>query len=139
MLEIGALPFQVKKGKIQIMLITTTSGGAWILPKGHPESDLNQAQVAELETYEEAGVKGKVCNSKLCKDFKRENGGILIIYPLFIKKTLNKWPEDSIRKRRLVSIKEALNLVTHKEHINAIKYFSTSAKLTILIKISSKW
>jgi len=124
MLEIGSFPFLIKKGKIYIMLITSSSGKTWILPKGHPESDLNEVQVAELETYEEAGVKGEVIKNKTRKVFKQENGGKLLIYPLLIKKTLDKWPEDSFRKRRLVSIKEALTLVTRTDHLDAIKYFS---------------
>lgn len=124
MLEIGAFPFLIKKEKIQIMLITNSSGKCWILPKGHPEDDLKKSQVAELESYEEAGVKGIVFDRKLCKAFKSENGNTLIIYPLLIKRTLARWPEDTLRKRRLVSIKEALSLVTRKEHLDAIKYFS---------------
>ncbi|MDX2503404.1 MAG: NUDIX hydrolase [Gammaproteobacteria bacterium] len=134
MLEIGAFPFLVKKGKIYIMLITNSSGKLWILPKGQPEKNLNQAQVAELESYEEAGVKGKVINSRLHKEFKRDNSNTLEIYPLLIKKTLTEWPEDSYRKRRLVSIKEALLLVTRKEHVNAIKHFSKPENSKILLK-----
>lgn len=125
MLEIGAFPFLFKKGKIHIVIITSTSGKSWILPKGHPENHLNKSQVAELETYEEAGVKGSIVNSTLRKEFKQDEDNILIIFPLRIKKILDTWPEQNIRERRLVSIKEALNLVTKKDHLKAIKYFST--------------
>lgn len=134
MLEIGAFPFLLKKGKIQIIIITSTSGKSWILPKGHPENHLNKSQVAELETYEEAGVKGTIINSKLRKEFKRDEDNMLIIYPLLIKDILDTWPEQDIRERRLVSIKKALNLVTKKEHIKAIKYFSTPEMIKKLTK-----
>lgn len=134
MLEIGAFPFLLKKGKIQIIIITSTSGKSWILPKGHPENHLNKSQVAELETYEEAGVKGNIINSKLRKEFKRDEDNMLIIYPLLIKDILDTWPEQDIRERRLVSIKKALNLVTKKEHIKAIKYFSTPEMIKKLTK-----
>lgn len=126
MLEIGAFPFLQKKEKIQVMIITNTSGKSWILPKGHPEEHLSKSQVAELESYEEAGVKGKIVNTKLREEFNREEGGTLVIYPLLIEKILDEWPEQDIRERRLVSIKEALSLVTKKEHVNAIKYFSST-------------
>lgn len=125
MLEIGSFPFLKKKGKIYIMLVTNTSGKLWILPKGHPESDLNNSQVAELETYEEAGVKGKVLHKSLHSEFKRETGGLLVVYPIYIDKILDEWKEDKIRKRCLVKVKDALKLVTRKEHILAIKYFSS--------------
>ena len=134
MLEIGAFPFLLKKGKIQIIIITSTSGKSWILPKGHPENHLNKSQLAELETYEEAGVKGNIINSKLRKEFKRDDENTLIIYPLLINVILDTWPEKGIRERRLVSIKEALKLVTKKEHLKAIKYFSTPEMIKKLTK-----
>lgn len=134
MLEIGAFPFLFKKGKVYIMIITSTSGKYWILPKGRPEEDLNKAQVAELETYEEAGVKGIIPDLKLRKDFKRDEGGKFIVYPLLIETILNKWPEQNKRERRLVSIKDALHLVKKKEHLNAIKHFSATEMLNKLSK-----
>lgn len=134
MLEIGSFPFLFKKGKMYIMIITSTSGKSWILPKGHPEDNLNNAQVAELETYEEAGIKGVIFDRKFRKELKRKEDSTIIIYPLLIKKILDKWPEDSKRKRRLVTIKEALSLVTNKEHIGAIRYFSTTGMTSKLNK-----
>lgn len=138
MFEIGAYPFLIKKEKLQIMLITSTSGKSWILPKGHPEDSLNKPQVAELETYEEAGIKGTIVDTKLREEFKREEGGIIIIYPLLIKKILETWPEQEIRERRLVTIKEALVLVTKKEHLKAIKHFSSSDMIIKLTKENLK-
>jgi len=126
MFEIGSFPFLFKKGKMYIMIITSISGKSWILPKGQPEDDLTKSQVAELETYEEAGVKGIVCDKKFREEFKREEDGTIVIYPLLIKKILQSWPEKSKRQRRLVTIKEALNLVTKKEHLKAINYFSSA-------------
>jgi len=119
------------------MIVTSTSGKFWILPKGHPEDALNKLQVAVLETYEEAGIKGIIFERKLGKEFNRKEGGSLIIYPLLIKKILDDsiWPEESRRKRRLVSIKKALSLVTKQEHRQAIKYFSSESVSSKLLKI----
>ena len=138
MFEIGAFPFLLKKGKLQVMIITNTSGKSWILPKGHPENSLNKPQVAELETYEEAGIKGTIVDTKLREEFKHEEGGVIIIYPLRIKKILDTWPEQEKRERRLVYIKEALSLVTKKEHCDAIKHFSEPNMIKKLIKENSK-
>lgn len=125
MFEIGSFPYLIKKGKMYIMLITNKSGKLWILPKGQPEAELKDEQVAELETIEEAGVKGKVLHKSFHSDFKSETGRLLIVYPIYIDKILDKWAESSIRKRRLVEVKEALKLVTRTEHRKAIKYFSS--------------
>jgi len=135
-LEIGSFPFLIKKGKIYIMIVTSTSGKSWILPKGHPEDELSNHQVAVLETYEEAGVKSIIFDRKLRKEFKDKEGGKFIVYPLLIKKCLDDkdWPEKSKRERRLVSINKALSLVTKQEHLQAIKYFSSNSIRNKLFK-----
>lgn len=133
-MEIGAFPFTVKKGKLMIMIITNCSGRSWILPKGQPESDKKDAQVAHLEAFEEAGVVGRQNISRRHKNFKRKDGGFLNVYPFKISKILTTWPEKNVRKRSLVSVKEALSLVTRKEHVNAITYFSKPENLKELSK-----
>lgn len=138
MIEIGAFPFLIKKGKLYIMLVTNTSGDSWILPKGHPEPDLKNARVAELETYEEAGVIGEVLHKSQYQEFKREQGGALLIYPLQIEEILDTWKEASIRKRCLVKVKEALQLVTKKEHLNAIKYFICDKNIKQMVGLKGK-
>ncbi|MCK5697224.1 MAG: NUDIX hydrolase [Gammaproteobacteria bacterium] len=139
MLEIGAFPFLIKKGKLYIMIVSSTSGKSWILPKGHPEDKLKHSQVAALESYEEAGIKGLIFNRKLGKEFKQKKEALnLLIYPLLITKILNKWQEESIRKRQLVTINKALTLVTKKEHLQAIKYFSSNAMFNKLSKANKK-
>lgn len=133
-MEIGAFPFVIRRGKPLLMIITNRSGKAWILPKGQPEQSLSNAQVALLEASEEAGVVGKLVAPLQHKDFKRRGGGFLRIYPLAISKVLRKWPEQSFRKRELVSVKQALELVTHKEHIEAINYFTRPERLKQLAR-----
>lgn len=107
-----------------VIIITNRSGKAWILPKGQRERDTSNAQVAIEEAAEEAGVVGKLVNTKCHKDFERKGGGLLRVYPLCISNLLREWPEQHFRKRKLVSVKQALSLVTRKEHVDAIKYFS---------------
>lgn len=123
-IEIGAFPFVIKQGKLMLIIITNRSGKAWILPKGQRERDISNAQVAIEESVEEAGVVGKLVGTKCYKDFERKGDRLLRVYPLCISKLLRKWPEQHFRKRKLVSVKEALSLVTRKEHVDAIKYFS---------------
>ena len=133
-MEIGAFPFTIKKGKLMVMIITNCSGRAWILPKGQPEADKKDVQVAHLEAFEEAGVVGKQNISRRHKNFKRKGGGFLSVYPLNIRKVLSTWPEKKYRKRALLPVKEALSLVTRKEHVNAITYFSKPENLKELSK-----
>lgn len=95
---------------------------------------MKDAQVALMEASEEAGVVGKIVNSVGPRDFKRKEGSFLRVYPLSIQKLLRKWPEKCLRKRQLVSVNKALSLVTRKEHLNAITFFSTPENLKKLSK-----
>lgn len=133
-MEIGAFPFTIKKGKIMVMIITNCSGRSWILPKGQPEADKGNAQVAHLEAFEEAGVIGKQSVSRKHRNFKRKDGGFLSVYPMKIRKVLGTWPEKNVRKRALVSVEEALSRVTRREHVNAITYFSRPENIKRLSK-----
>ena len=133
-MEIGAFPYIIRKGKLMVMLITNCAGNSWILPKGQPEQHLSESQVARLEAYEEAGVTGTLMVSLGYKEFQRKCGTCFRVYPLAIHKVLTKWPEKKFRKRQLVSIKEALSLVTRKEHLHAIEYFSKSQNYKKLSK-----
>ena len=128
-LEIGAFPYLIKKGKLKIMIVTNCAGNTWILPKGHPETNLQDTQVALLEATEEAGIKGKLLGRNSYKEFKGKGGRVLRIYPLAIGKVLTEWPEEKFRKRQLVSVEQALSLVTRQAHMNAIVYFSKPAWL----------
>ena len=123
-IEIGAFPFIMKQGKPMLVIITNRSGQAWILPKGQREKNISNAQVAIEEAVEEAGVVGNLVDTKCHKDFERKGGHWLRVYPLCISKLLREWPEQHFRKRKLVSVKQALSLVTRKEHVDAIEYFS---------------
>ena len=54
LIRFGINPKRILK---KVVLIPNKSGKLWILPKGQPEAELKDEQVAELETIEEAGVK----------------------------------------------------------------------------------
>ena len=132
MLQIGAFPFLFKKNQLYIMLITNTSGKHWILPKGNIESHLKHYEVAEMETLEEAGVKGHVLDKKIFEEYTTDNGDTLRIYPLLINKILDDWPEAYFRRRKLVEAEEALKMVTRTEHFKAIEFFTNPDKSPIV-------
>jgi 8-oxo-dGTP pyrophosphatase MutT (NUDIX family) len=59
-LQITALPCRMKDGELEVCLVTSRGTGRWIAPKGWVEADLTHAGTAELEAWEEAGLKGHV-------------------------------------------------------------------------------
>ena len=52
----GAVPFRIRDGAIEVLLITSQTSGHWIIPKGIVEPELSSAASAAQEAYEEAGV-----------------------------------------------------------------------------------
>lgn len=47
-------------GVFEVLLITTRGSGRWVIPKGSPMKGKTPREVAALEAFEEAGIKGKV-------------------------------------------------------------------------------
>lgn len=47
-------------GNFEVLLITSRETGRWVIPKGWPMQKKKPYQVAKLEAWEEAGVRGRV-------------------------------------------------------------------------------
>lgn len=120
--EIGAMPWLMKKGKLHVVLITSRRRKRWILPKGQPEPDLKDREVAVVEAYEEAGVRG-VLHGKSESAVENDGGESVRykIYPLKVKRVLDKWPEDHERKRKILPWKEALEKLDDKAMCACVK------------------
>lgn len=59
--QAGAAPYRVKpNGEFEILLVTTRETGRWIVPKGWLIKKRGSVGTAELESFEEAGVRGDV-------------------------------------------------------------------------------
>lgn len=56
----GALPYRIKAGKVEVLLVTSTRHKHWIVPKGWIALGLSAAESAAKEALEEAGVCGQV-------------------------------------------------------------------------------
>lgn len=58
--QVAALCWRMRKGQIQVLLITSRETGRWVIPKGWPIAGLTAAAAAAREAWEEAGVEGHV-------------------------------------------------------------------------------
>lgn len=114
LIQYASMPYRIVDGHPMVLLVTSRETKRWILPKGNPEKKMAPHQVAELEAFEEAGVKGKI-KSKPFASFpsvKRLKSGKEIpcdvqIYLLEVREELPKWPEKGERDRRWMSFGEA--------------------------------
>ena len=57
--QYAALPFIYLDEQVEVCLITSRTTGRWIIPKGWPQDGLAPHELAAVEAYEEAGLKGE--------------------------------------------------------------------------------
>ena len=128
----AVIPFRRENGELRILLITTLKSKKWIVPKGVIEPDLSPAESAEIEAYEEAGIKGKVYKKQIGKYRYRKWGGVCTVkvYLLEVKEILEEWPESELRERKWMSLRDAAELVkekTLKPIITNLQYYIDKA------------
>jgi len=105
--QIGSLPFLYKNGVLHVVLVTSSSGTRWLIPKGHTEPGMSNHEVALMEAAEEAGVVGIIDQDKeVCCTM--EDHRKLHLYPLRVATLLPHWPEKLARRRVVIPIYHAL-------------------------------
>jgi 8-oxo-dGTP pyrophosphatase MutT (NUDIX family) len=113
--QAAAIPFRFGDSGPEVLLVTSISSGKWILPKGNVDPGNTSAQTAETEAREEAGVSGDVDPTPVAVyDFKKGSTQLWVqVFPLRVEHVLKKWPESELRRRRWMSMDEAMRLVDH--------------------------
>ncbi len=108
------MPFRIRDGKIEVMLITARGGNRWIVPKGLIEDGMSAVEAAAQEAFEEAGIRGQVSANSVGEYQYEKWGGTCVVqvFLMQVEETLENWPEASIRKRRLVSLETAREMVS---------------------------
>jgi 8-oxo-dGTP pyrophosphatase MutT (NUDIX family) len=132
--QFAALCYRIKKGKLQILIITSRRSKRWILPKGWPMEGKTPAESALREAWEEAGVTGKAEETCIgVYTYEKTMGEddlacLALLYPVHVKSLAKKYPESHERRRRWVSRKEAARLVAEPDLARLIRSFEPRAK-----------
>ena len=106
-IQAGALPFLFKDGILHVVLVTSSSGQKWLVPKGRLERSMTREEVALMEAAEEAGVVG-VIEPGVAGRCVLEDGRELRLFPLRVATLLPVWPERLQRRRVVLPIYRAL-------------------------------
>lgn len=108
----GVIPFRIEGGAMQVMLITSSGGKNWVIPKGIVEADLSAAESAAKEAEEEAGIAGTVYPTPI-GSFQREKWGGTCIVEVFLMNVEHEWEDwpESYRRRVWLTIEEAASRV----------------------------
>src|SRR5271169_3937553 len=118
--QYGVLPYRfTETNSLEVLLVTTRQTRRWIIPKGWPIKGLKPPKSAAREAYEEAGVRGTV-GAKSIGGFSyekrpEENSGAVPcevrVFPIFVKRQLDTWPEAHEREARWFEPGKALSAI----------------------------
>ncbi|MBA0834598.1 hypothetical protein Goarm_006936 [Gossypium armourianum] len=120
---VGCIPYRYKRNSdgtpstdLEVLVISSQKCQKMMFPKGGWELDESKEQAALRESIEEAGVIGKV-ECELGKwDFMSKRYGTFYegyMFPLLVKEELALWPEQNVRQRTWMSVKEARDVCQH--------------------------
>jgi 8-oxo-dGTP pyrophosphatase MutT (NUDIX family) len=109
----GVIPYRLKNGNLEVLLITTRNGQDWVLPKGGIIDGMSPAASAAKEAWEEAGVVGQVYTNELdtykyCKKGKKYE---VKMFLLSVETVLEDYPEVGQRQRQWLDINQAIRQV----------------------------
>jgi hypothetical protein len=117
-IQYGALPYRMGRHGAEIMLITSRETRRWVIPKGWPMLEKKPHRVAEIEAFQEAGVKGIITKkpigtypyTKLLSDGEQRLC-FVVVYGLRVTLEAVHWREAAIRDRGWFHPDDAMELV----------------------------
>lgn len=129
--EIASFAYVIKRGRLQIVLVTNRGRTRWILPKGQPESHMLDGEVALMEAYEEGGLLGSLDTRVACRRvaLNTARGRVkLHVYAVRVTKLLDDWPESYFRKRKLLDPDSAVKKIDKMALRKCIQVMSRQIK-----------
>ena len=107
--QAAVIPYRIRKARIEVALITRSSGRGWIVPKGSVNRGEGPREAAIREAEEEAGLLG-VVGRRPIGHYRHSNGNGLCrvdVFPMRVTDVLEHWLEDGLRRRRWMGIVDA--------------------------------
>jgi 8-oxo-dGTP pyrophosphatase MutT (NUDIX family) len=117
------IPYRVVDGKLEILLITVSSGNKWVIPKGNVEAPLKPHISATKEAFEEAGVLGRPHPISMGVYYDGSDSGPIPTFLLEVDVELGEkdWQEEHKRKRLWVDADDCSEYVRDKDLLAVIK------------------
>ena len=114
----GIIPYRLEHDDLQVLLITTRGTGRWVIPKGNIGKGHSARQAAELEAFEEAGIRGDVQKEplgsytygKALKD-GTSRPTVVKVFAMHVRKEAKVWPEMAERRSEWMAPNEAARRV----------------------------
>ena len=124
------IPYSIKDGELQILLITSIRKKKWIIPKGFIEFNLSAFESAKKEAFEEAGVIGTNETIELGSFTIKKYGGRtnIVVYSMEVEKFKDDYPEKNLRKRKWYTVEEAIETISIPEIMKMIETLAVEIK-----------
>lgn len=128
----GVIPYRVRNGNVEVLLVTNRRRKHWVIPKGGIKKPMTPPDSAAMEAWEEAGVIGQVDANKVgtYEYHKRGNTYQVEVFLLPVETVLKDWPEASQRVRQWVRVPKAVKKVEQAELKRILETSSNQIKLS---------
>ncbi len=107
----AVIPYRMMDGEPEILIITSSSGRHWVVPKGIAEPGLSLQDSAAKEAREEAGITGDVLHEAL-GEYRYDKWGAECMVTVYAMQVTGEIPEpereEQHRERAWVSATEAM-------------------------------
>lgn len=129
----AVIPYRIRGGQIEVLLVTSRGKGRWIVPKGAIERDLEAHESAEKEAHEEAGVQGQVSPVSLgCyRHGRTKKAPIVEVFLMRVDRELTAWPEADERERRWIPLEEVYRYVDEAGLISILDEAAALMRLSL--------
>jgi len=109
--QAAVIPYRIHKERVEVALVTTSTGKGWIVPKGSVDEGERPRDAAIREAEEEAGLRGVVTRKPLGHyDHVKGSGRRRVdVYAMRVTDIADRWLEDDVRRRRWMRIPDAVD------------------------------
>ena len=127
--QCAALPYRLRNGKAEFLVVTSRGRKHWVLPKGIQDPGLKPWEAAAKEALEEAGIKGELEPTELGVYRYRKWGADceVSVFPMAVTRVLDSadWPEHN-RRRKWLAPKKVIELLEQPKLKSLVKKFQKS-------------
>jgi phosphohistidine phosphatase len=115
--QAGAIPYRITGDTIEVLLISTSSGKHLTIPKGLIDPGFSATDTALNESYEEAGIKGRLLTPVIGRySFEKWGGRCDVdVFVMQVTRILDRWPEEWMRRRFWKEFRQAARQVKHSD------------------------